>query len=252
MKGVWFTGHQIADTVAFNLHKGLQNSIMLPTRNPELLDNSEPQFGYGVLRGMAEIMKAADKFFHLDKGYFNPGHFDGNYRISYKGTQAKWHEGIPQIESGIELEDWKLPEPYILMCPPTQEVCDFFGIDRVEWIRLNARDYVSDYLVTIRTKDCEIPLDQHLKDCAGVITFNSSVGWQALQKGIPCISDTTHSIVGSYYKHELDKKNLDYSFLNISSVDREPLFRAMRAHQFTLAEIREGKAWNLLKHYIQD
>ncbi len=248
---VWKTGHHIADTVAeaFRHKCSIVSDAILNDylARGVILDKHEVNLVYGILRGADRVIKEARHSFNIDNGYFNPGHFDGYYRISYRGTQAKWHENIPKQDIEFELEDWKPATKYILICPPTEPVKQFFGID---WIP-QVKDASTGYVYQWRDKNTAslVPIDWD--KVGGVITFNSSVGWEALRRGIPCISDTTHSIVGSYYKHELDKLNLDYTFDNVLKVDRRPLFEAMRAHQFTLAEIREGRAWQLLKHYLQ-
>lgn len=228
---IWKTGHQIADTVAEAFARGNYKF--------------DADLVYGILRH--NVFDTAEHWLEVDNGYFNPGHFGGNYRISYKGTQAKWHEGIPQKDIGFELEAWKPrvhwtgKEKKVLICPPTNEVKKFF--DLKEW-----QVDCTDLIVEIREKGAATAIDW--ENIGGVITFNSSVGWEALRRGIPCISDTEHSIVGSYYKHELGKLNLDYTFENVLKISREPLFKGMRAHQFTLAEIEQGRAWELIKHYI--
>jgi len=232
---IWKTGHPIADTVADAFAAGEYHG--------------EADLVYGILRH--NVFKTSERWFNIDRGYFNPGHFDGYYRISYKGTQVKWHEGIPQVESGVKLEDWKSSLHYtgrkkrILICPPTDAVRGFFRLGN-EWtdIDFNNENYI------VRYKGDSALIDW--SDVGGVITFNSSIGWEALRRGIPCVSDITHSIIGSYYSYELKKKNLDYNFDNIKAISREPLFNAMRAHQFTLAEIRNGKAKNLIEHYLNN
>jgi hypothetical protein len=246
---VWKTGHQIADTVADAFA-----DTAYYTDGPEVAANTDINICYGILRGTDKVFRTASLFgkhwFNVDKGYTNPGHFDGNYRISYKGTQAKWHEGIPQADIDIELEDWRdNKEGYVLICPPTEPVKQFFDVADSHWQWMGDKDYKHlDGKVLIREKSDQDPIDW--PNIKGVITFNSSVGWQALQRGIPCVSDAQHSLVGSYYKHELDKLNLEYNLENVKLIPRKPLFRCMGAHQFTLMEIRQGKAWDLLSHYL--
>lgn len=255
---IWKTGHQIADTVADELAIGFDAKIR--NVNEGNLCDENVDIGYGILRGMGELFRqddiCGDDWFNIDRGYFNPGHFDGYYRISYKGTQAKWHEGIPQSDECVELEDWEGGGgKIILVCPPTEAVCGFFNIEIDRWLASIRKLYrpicLGSYLNgwRVRSKDDDKPIDWN--EVGVVITFNSSVGWQALQRGIPCISDTEHSIVGSYYKYELDKLGLDYSFENVMKIPREPLFKSMLAHQFTLNELRAGKAWDLINHYLK-
>lgn len=260
---VWKTGHEIADTVADFLIAGLYGRVEQIwkghanrlEKEPIDMLNDYTHIGYGILRGMADVFHCTKHWFNVDRGYIEPGHYNGYYRISYRGTQAKWHDGIPQAEWDGKMEDWKefdRTKP-VLVCPPTEYVKGFFNaIEDDKWIAEAVKNIEAMGLTyKIRTK--EMPMETAMTDVlnsCGVYTFNCSLGWKALREGIPCISDTTHSIVGSYYKHELDKKNLDYTFENIKLVDREPLFRAMKAHQFTLKEISKGEAWGLIKHYL--
>lgn len=260
---VWKTGHQISDTVAeriiWDFYKNHDGRIA-STYDSEFVDAAinywDVHLGYGILRGMDNVLTKSEEqkkpWFNIDRGYFNPGHFDGYYRISYKGTQAKWHENIPKQDIEFELEDWRLSGNHILLCPPTEHVCKFYDINPIKW-KFDALQIwlkAGGGTMSIRTKDCHIPLDEHLKDCQGVITFNSSIGWKALQRGIPVYSDPDHSIIGSYYKAKM-KNPIDFLSDEYKSIDRKPLFEAMAAHQFTLEEISKGKAWKLLNHYLK-
>lgn len=76
-----------------------------------------------------------------------------------------------------------------------------------------------------------------------MITFNSSLGWQALERGLPVYSDPNHSIVGSYYKL-IDNNNV------IVQSNPEPLFEHMMKHQFSLRQIEQGEAWGLVQGYL--
>jgi hypothetical protein len=69
-----------------------------------------------------------------------------------------------------------------------------------------------------------------------VITYNSSVGIEALRQGIPVISDPVNSSIGSYL---IGKNYLDF--------DRDPLFNMVQAHQFKIGE--KEKINCLISHY---
>lgn len=71
-----------------------------------------------------------------------------------------------------------------------------------------------------------------------VVTFNSTVGVEALRRGIPVISDPAHSSIGSYTR----------AINALDNFDREPLFSFLNGHQFKLCE-RE-RIWGLVNHYI--
>lgn len=255
---VWKTGHQIADTVAETLAEGFDADIY---KTDELF-KSFPQgydahIAYGILRLADEVFRQADKektpWFNIDRGYLNPSHFDGYYRISYRGTQAKWHEGIPRKPWRGHLEPWRGIDHNkpVLICPPTGPVCEFFNVNHRTWLLdtliKNAGNGVSgNHKSIIREKGDQSPII--FQDYSYVITFNSSVGWHALQHGIPVISDPEHSIIGSYCK----ARGIHYLTDKLSNLPdtRLELFEAMNAHQFTLDEIKQGKAWGLINHYL--
>lgn len=247
---VWKTGHEIADTVADALAEGF-NAESKITSSGMLSSPRAVNIGYGILRGMAEVFRMegvseSDKrWFNVDRGYLNPGHYDGYYRISYKDTQAKWHDGIPRKPIDIKLESWCTHGDYVLICPPTDPVCEFFGINLNNWIK-TASNINGPSIV--RTKNTAASLNFHLAHAKAVITFNSSIGWQALQRGIPVLSDVNHSLIGSYYKCS-DLQSLTDKLSSLPDTRLE-IFEAMAAHQFTLAEIRQGKAWELINHYL--
>lgn len=238
------TGHQIADTVAQALEEGLYGKC-----NGSVLFHAEATakkigIGYGILRGMSEVFKSADQYVHLDRGYFKPHHFDGYYRVSLNGTQQT--TGLDKLEPDydrlnalkLDIKPWRgfdRSKP-VLVCFPTDAVREFFGIKRWEFIG-------DDRNAVYRHKGDTSPINFH--DYNYVITFNTSVGWQALQNGIPCISDPTHSIVGKWY-HNISLDNLEEA----QYIDRNKLFATMAGLQLSLEEIRAGKIWELVSKLL--
>lgn len=235
MINVWHTGHEICDTVARSLAKGFGTTA----RHVSEYDGEDCNIAYGILRGTANIFRNSTQWFNADNGYFSPGHYLGYYRISYRGTQATYDPALGRDHS-LTLSPWRSGD-HILIIPPSPYVCQFYNIDAVVWLRA-------------AISKCDMPYKVKLKDGSAlelssvhkVITFNSSVGWQALQQGIIVDSHPEYSVVGSYYKY-LGVDN-DMDFLHS---DRESLFRFLEAHQFTLAQIEQGDASWLINHYLQ-
>lgn len=236
---VWKTGHEIADTVADACLAGLADSEDC-TIPPSYKFNAigEVNVAYGILRGCTELFRESDRlgkpWVHLDRGYFNPRHFDGKYRISLRGTQqtSNWPEG----ECTVPLAPWRgfdESKP-VLVVPPTDPVFGFFN--HTYWW------YPSGSV--IRKKGFLDKVD--FMDFNYVHTFNSSLGWQALQAGIPCVSDPTHSMVGSWY-HNISLADLSEA----QYADRNKLFGSMEQLQLTLTEIREGKLWPLMEKLLE-
>ena len=258
---VWQTGHVICDTVvkAVEQAKGIIANVYNPNwvcmdkmTSPLVTKRFKfttpiPSVSYGILRNAALVYKTGGDWFEIDKGYWNAQHFNGNYRISYKGTQPRYSPDIPHKDHNVTLEPWIEHGGHVLVCPPTEAVAEFFGINVESWVKENTPATLP---YRIRHKYVTEPIEWN--SVMSVITFNSSVGWQALQRGIPCISDTEHSIVGSYYKYHCAKKHLEYNTHSVRHIHREQLFRCMSAHQFTLQEIREGRANELFEYYLNE
>lgn len=243
---IWKTGHPIADTVADAFMRGASMGDSLAPDRPV-------NIAYGILRGNDQLFRASEAqgkhWFEVDRGYFDARHFDGYYRISYKGTQALFDKNYP-IKSHLPS---LMPEPIrpydktkaVLICPPTDAVMDFFGMidayGRRRWTPEAGQ--LGPFVIRHKGDSSPINWDAYRM----VITFNSSVGWEAIRRGIPCLSDMRYSTVGSFYGETLADLLLERFY---SGDNRMELFRFMQAHQFTLDEIAQGHAWGLINHYL--
>lgn len=254
---VWRTGHEIADTVAEAVYEGLKiNNCAVSLHSTSeleesLVDQAEVHIAYGILRGCSDVFKSAERrnknYVEIDRGYWLPAHYSGYYRISINGTQQTF--GLDKLKPDYERWDklglsidTKLPTErrltqLRLVCPPTDYVAAFFGTDERYWSTMNAGN-TSEYL--FRRKNCDRSLQQDFNATKEVITFNSSVGWEALRQGIPVVSDPEFSILGAY------QKMLDID-LSKDSNERRKFFAIQCSLQRTLSEIREGQLWPLLQ-----
>ena len=209
------TGHAISDTVSDLIGE-------VPDGDYDIV--------YGILRH--NLAESGRQTIFLDRGFWGADHYSGWYRLASGGTQPLYHDNGPSEPHGLELEPWIDRDGYILLCPPSEHVCKFFGINVFDWCyEANKMAKGSTYL---RSKNTESPIDWH--NIKQVITFNSTVGVEALRRGIPVISDPNHSTIGSYVK----QKGLD--------IDRDELLGFMQAHQFKLSD-RE-KIHCLINHYL--
>lgn len=248
---VWKTGHEIADRVAGSIiQSGIDHVAYTAVDNVENID-ADIHIGYGILRGMDDVFRACDRlgrpWFNIDKGYWKPGHYDGYYRISLGGTQQTTFNGLEPdyafISDNVDCvfrREMRNTGRKILVCPPTEHVAKFFGVDIRHWETMNAGN-TSDYL--FRRKGCERPLQHDLDQCSKVVTFNSSVGWEALRQGIEVVSDPIHSIVGAYQKFIDKPLHLDFN-------KRCKFFAIQASLQLTLSEMRNGLLWPLLQKLL--
>lgn len=256
---VWRTGHEIADTVADAVFTGLQNAEMCQVPPSKYLQAiGDINIGYGILREIDAIFCKSQQenkpWFNIDRGYINPHHYGGYYRVSLRGTQQTI--GLDKLQPdydrltalGVEFKPWRgfdESKP-MLIIPPTDYVKGFFEIDKNEreWLR-DSPYGPNNRNALIRTKKDTSVIN--FDDYSYVHTFNSSVGWQAIAAGIPCISDPTHSFVGAYYKQLLgNDKNVAENYAKAQHDTRHELFGCMASLQLTLDEMRAGKIWELM------
>lgn len=247
---VWRTSHEIADTVADSIARGLIGDgrfiATTTTDRLNLVQAYDMHICYGILRGASNVFKEADRcgkpWFNIDRGYWKPGHYSGYYRVSLGGTQQT--TGLDKLEPdydrlsrlNIDILDPRLDKTSsTLICPPTDYVDKFFNLG---WWGKGQYTYCR-----WRYKDALNPLQEDIDRSSKVITFNSSVGWEALRQGIPVVSDPNHSIVGAYQKL-IDKSiNDDYN-------ERRRLFGVMASLQLTLEEMKQGMLWPLIQKLL--
>lgn len=211
------TGHAIADTVSDLIGE---------------LPDGDYKAAYGILRH--NLFQNGRRFFELDKGFWGARHYDGLYRISFGGTQAKYVHNGPKKPHGLTLQPWRNQSGSVLICPPTSHVCEFFRINLGEWLIDAIRRAGNSY--TVRTKGDSQPVDWD--SISKVITFNSTIAIEALTRGIPVISDPVHSTVGSYT-----------SFINsVDNYSREELLCFCAGHMFTLSDKESIEC--LINHYL--
>ncbi len=216
------TGHAIADTVSDLIGE---------------LPDGDYKAAYGILRHSIFGAQQNDRWFEFDKGFYGASHYSGNYRLSYKSTQPIYDPNAPREEHGLTLEPWQTSGEWTMICPPTAHVGEFFNIDYASWLfeALNTCKKFPE-LYMIRTKDAVNPIDW--SRVRRVVTFNSTVGFEALRRGIEVISNPTHSTIGSYTQQ----------IGATSCYDRNPLLEFAQAHQFKLAE--KEKIECLIQYYL--
>ncbi len=256
---VWHTEHEIASTVGVKVSEALEADALIRTDqlSEENINSYDIHIGYGILRGMADVFSAADKagkpWFNIDRGYWQPGHYNGYYRISLRGTQQTY--GLKKIPAdmarfnsmGLTVDDWRgldYSKP-VLICPPTEYVKGFFSdIDGDKWIQ-NAIKSLNGLPYKVRTKEMSMKTaEPDMLNSNFLLTFNCSLGWKAMRAGIPCMSDLSNSTIGRYY----GQKSLD-ELSNEQYKTRQVLFALMANLQLTLDEMKEH-LWPLLARLL--
>ncbi len=252
---VWHTGHEINERLSLALHSGIPNSILKHTEYKENYfshTNKNIAVGYGILRGTGDIFKHNEAhsidYYEVDRGYINPKHFDGYYRISKNGMQAKYvDKDLPSDRLDklkIKRENWFNPKGKIIVCPPSEYIEHYYGLASNKWEDMvtSAISSITMRPFKVRHKSDTTPLEYDLQECFGVVTFNSNVAIDAVIKGLPVFTGY-QSIFHEWGTNALEEF-LDSCAPTNEQIDK--LLRFISYNQFTLEEIRNGTAWRLL------
>lgn len=253
---VWRTGHQINETISYALHAGIPQNILKHTEwadNYIHSNNKHVAVGYGILRGTGDIFhhNRANNvdFYEVDRGYINPNHYDGYYRISKNALQAKYKEldlpGDRLEKLKFERKQWFNPKGHILIIPPSEYIETFYNLAPGWWESevIKSLEGVTRPF-KVRDKSESRPLDYDLQDAYCVITFNSNVAVDASIKGVPVITGA-YSIAGKWCKNSM--ADVIESKIEAPTQERiDKFLRFVSYNQFTLDEIKSGLAWQII------
>lgn len=251
---IWHTGHQINDTLSQALHAGIPDSVLKHISwkdNYFNQNNKHVAIGYGILRGTGDVFHHNFNhnvdYWEVDRGYINPGHFDGYYRISKNGMQAKYvDKDLPSDRLDklkFKRDNWFNPKGKIIVCPPSDFIEKYDNLP-TDWLD-SATRYLKerDIPFKVRHKSDTIPLEHDLQGASLVVTYNSNVAIDAIIKGIP-IKTSNKSIAYGWAGNTIDPLLQNTTPPTDEQVDK--LLRFISYNQFTLEEIRNGTAWRLL------
>jgi hypothetical protein len=212
---------------------------------------------YGFLRGLLPVLRAAQDrsrpWVYADRGYFRASYgndYSGYFRLTRDRVQ---HDGSGDGDSDrwkrleLEIFPWRKGRT-ILVCPPG----DIFtkaigGFSASDWLTetLQKLRRSTDRPIVVRQKPAPgsgaRPLVEDLKDAHALVTYMSNTAVEALLFGVP-VFVTGDSIATSMGKRDLAEIESPYY-----PEDRERWARVVAANQWTLSDLRQGKANGLFK-----
>ena len=179
----------------------------------------------GILRGTDRLMKEAEKrdinYYYFDHAYFyradahktHPIVNERFYRIVINGQQLNTmtrlndrdYERIKKYQKKIPIspnirnpeEDDRVKaalskDGYILICPPTAYVCNFYGIKSPStWLKDKVSEIQkhTDRHIIVREKTSNANLEDQIIGAWAVVTCQSTVAIKAIMSGVPSFCD---------------------------------------------------------------
>ena len=223
----------------------------------------------GILRGTERLIKEAEQrninYYYFDHAYFyrsdaHKYHTILNerfYRIVVNGQQlntmtrlneedykriAKYEKKVPiPLPDHIDIKK----DGYILICPPTPYVCNFYGISGpAAWLKEKTEVLIknTDREIKVREKTSKESLDEQIAGAWAVVTCQSTVAIKAIMSGVPSFCDEMSSAkplsLTDLSQIEHPKRP---SLLEIKNYKNNLL-----ANQFSMTEISKGLVFDWL------
>jgi len=216
-----------------------KSAMQISTWQYLLIKNQHPPrvAVYGILYGGNYVMQNTPNYWHIDHGYFgrstDPDLYDGYYRITHNNF---WHNGSgdntwDRFNSlGIELKDWRKTGDHIVIVPPSVHMAK--ALDMQTWLEETIfkikKKTDRDVIVSSKYKN---PMSEVIKDAWCVVTDHSNSAIDAMINGIPAIFTNPARKLGTIEEVENPPMNREF-------------FKNLAHNQWTLQEIKSGKAWS--------
>jgi len=248
--------------------KGLPGSIQLDPLDIINKNDCDKTVIFGILRGTNLVYQWAKKnkidFYYMDRPYWGETRKHPFYLRVVKNNHLKnWLENRPDDRFKksflLPIHPWKKDGREIVVCPPTNAVTEFFGVqdwlektlailkantDRPIIVKTKGYNPIVGYdeqgRLIVKGKDNSPPQGKlNWNTVYAVVTYNSNITLEATTRGIPCFTDA----------HNACAPISETDFTKIETpkyVDREPLYHSMAYGQFTAEELSNGYAWKIL------
>lgn len=215
-----------------------------------------------VVRGLAKKSQLAIKhcwahdrlFYAVDTGYIQPGRWKDYHRITKNHLQ---HLGPIIDRPGDRLHKlrWRATKfkkqgQYVLLCPPSEKVMNFYGKDLNTWIKEVTTEIKlhTDRQIVVRQKpkrEIRTSTDtiwNALDNAYCLVTFNSIAATEALLYGKPAIALAANAASVLCNTKILDIENLYYPSLD----EINAFARHLSYCQFNRLELQDGTAWSIV------
>ncbi len=206
---------------------------------------------YGVdqtnIKHWQRVSRSGEPYWYCDNSWFDKTrgtHFRiGRNRVQHDGQGQSNGERFKAL--ALEIRPWRADGEHIVICPQSdsfmREVAEYPGDWLSDVVRTMA--LVSNRRFAVRNWDRDkLTLQATLaRDLVGawmLVTYSSTAAIQALLAGIP-----VSAIGGAARWAGTDPLGIEAPFY---PEDRERFFGVLADNQFTINEMRDGSAWQLL------
>lgn len=216
--------------------------------NPKMLTHGDVA-GFWLpelLEILDQAIAEGRNWYYGDKAYFDRTKY---FRITKNAKMlTHFEQSTPERfnKLGLSIKPWREGSD-ILLCPQSDTFFRRIGTTQADWI-LNTSKAIgqySDRKIRINLKragdDTERFFRGQLGNIHAVVVHSSIAGVQAAIEGVPCFATDPESTAGKFGTTDLSLMENP-----IKPDNREQMAWALADNQWTLEEIKAGKAWRKL------
>jgi hypothetical protein len=266
---VYLSGNPVHDRVLEAFAEGCKGELVKDWK----YEPSEIAVIFGVYKSKVPISFPRGEIFRqqrsknkdvivLETGYINRG--DGlnhHYAAGFNGLNGRAdfrNQGMPddrvmilRRQYGLRCLDWRKDGNHILLCGQVPWDASVDHVDYPSWLHFTAGQikHRSDRPVIFRPHPqakmslagCEqsrkATLLEDLENCWAVVTFNSNSSVESIIEGVPAFTFDAGAMAKGVANHWLDQIE------SPQMPDRHQWLADLAYAQWTLEEMKEGKAW---------
>jgi hypothetical protein len=206
------------------------------------------------------------KFYYIDTGYLgNLGTFKTYHRVVENDVQHtspidlpnnRFNELISRTTKSIYSKKWRNTGSKILVVTPSEKPCNFYGINRDDWVKttINTLENYTDREIIVRDKptrkdrigEKSIYSQFILDDVYAVVTYNSIAATEAVAFGIPAFADAPVNAAKTVCSNDFTKIETPF-YPEREQVDK--WLHWLAYCQYTEKELKDGTAYKIQKEY---
>lgn len=208
---------------------------------------------FGSLDLMIELRANPKPYLFMDRAYFGGGPGSNVLRIVPNAYQHHW---MPKKDRGARgnapvISEWNDGGKFIMVVPPSASICLLFDLG--DWLKdtMHTLAQITDRPVYVSYKGDRQPLAERLKQCHAVVTWTSNVAVEAVCAGVPAIV-SAQSAARPVCSHieTMDQHTIEHPKRPSAEI-RQIWANGLTWGQYTLDEIRDGRARRLIEAYSE-
>src|SRR5690349_14872075 len=212
---------------------------------------------HGSLELMQQVMDAGEPYVFVDRAYFGGGPGTNCLRVVPSAYQHHWLERWPTdrleaIQSQVpscRLQDWRAQGAHVLLVPPSEAVCQLFGLGDWGAAMYRRLQDCFDGPIVVSRKGDGIPARKHFPNCWAVVTWTSNVAVEAVLAGVPAFVSPASAAWPVALGLDALEARIEKPYL----ADNRLAWAAALAYgQFDLSEIKSGYAAEIALAHFRD